>query len=135
MIAYKLKKETNLKNAVSADWQGHYLLFTNKSVYVMDYESYGYTYISSHAKTENAQAKIPWWYWELSKKVETVISLNDSLFVAFYNQSGYFGDLTINAFDTKSKTDFGNPIETMLQTKLFDFATPSRNKNVYTDNV
>lgn len=135
MINQKLKKEIDLKNSVSADWQGHYLLFTKERVYVMDYESYGYAYVSSHTKTENAQTKIPWWYWELGQNINTVVSLNDKLFAVFYEDNDLLNELLIKEFDTEKSYDSGKPINVMLQTKLFDFSMPSRKKNLHTVNL
>jgi hypothetical protein len=134
MIERKLKTESDLQNAFSADWEGHYLLFTGNRVYVMDYESYGYAYIASHTKTENAQTKIPWWYWELGRNVAAVIQLKEQLFIGFYND-GYVGELEINELSADSKDDCGTEINTMLQTKMFDFSMPAYKKNVRLVNL
>lgn len=64
MIYPKLKKENNLKNAHSADWNGHYLLQTENRIYLFDYNSYGYQYVSSFSKNEDASLRIPWYYFE-----------------------------------------------------------------------
>ena len=136
MISRKLKGESNLKNAVSADWEGHYLLFAQNNVYVMDYESYGYAYIASHTKAENAQTKIPWWYWQLpdgdyhSDKVCSVLQTDNRLFVVFYDKTGLISQFTINQLSPDYKDDNSKPISSALQTKLFDFSLPAHKKNI-----
>ena len=65
MIAPKLKEyKDKLKTATSADFAGHYVLFLGDCAFVMDYCSYGYQYVYSYSKTDDANALIPWYYWE-----------------------------------------------------------------------
>ena len=135
MITERLKTETDLTNAFSADWEGHYLLFANGHIYVMDYESYGYVYASSHTKTENAQSKIPWWYWELMDNVCGVIQTPDSFFVVTHYFDGENGTFTIKELSKEYKTDSGLNIVSSFQTKFFDFGLPQYRKNILSVNV
>lgn len=138
MISPKLRQEQNLNKAVSADFEGLYLLFVQNNVYVMDYESYGYIYIYSHTKTEDAQLKIPWWYWELSsgeyndEKVCGVIELKDRLYIVFYPEepNGPIRGFKIWDFSYEFTTDGANEIESSLTTKLFNFSAPQYRKNI-----
>lgn len=86
MIERKLKTETaeNLCKAHSADWNGRYLLFVGKHVYVMDYNTYGYHYVSSYSKSEDANVLIPWYYWELPIEPMSVISIGSIVYMLEY---------------------------------------------------
>lgn len=66
MVERRIKRYSaeQMRNAVSADWEGHYILSIGDEFFVMDYNSYGYAHISSYKKDEDAQRNIPWWIWE-----------------------------------------------------------------------
>ncbi len=67
MIKPMLKQyKDRLKTASSADFDGHYILFLNDCALVADYNSYGYQYIYSYSKTDDANALLPWYYWDFS---------------------------------------------------------------------
>ncbi len=53
-----------LKSAMSADWQGYYMLSLGDKFYLMDYNSYGYTHVYSYTKEDDGQMYIPWWIWD-----------------------------------------------------------------------
>lgn len=76
MVLNELSKYTlaELKNSKAADWQGHYVLIVKNRIYLMDYNSYGFSNVYSYTKTEDAQVRIPWWIWELPS-----FNLNESL--------------------------------------------------------
>ncbi len=144
MIGNKLKQRfidlKDLNNVFSADWEGHYLLFINSSVFVMDYESYGYVYAGSHTKTEDAQKKIPWWYWEFKddrNRVRAAVNVYNELFIVSYPEepNGRFAEFEIDNLDTSLDADNYKPIHSMLQTKLFDFSMPAYKKNVQRVNL
>ncbi len=159
MIGRKLKNDTNLKDGEvkSADFLNRYFLFVNNHVYVMDYNSYGYIYSSSYSKAEDANIKIPWWYFELPQAlgadnpIIAVCSVDNSLILpaarkvkdadTYRNIVEYY---TVCAdMDTDLVPDYtisggiitaplkAAYIPTMLQSKIFDFGTPQYNKNVY----
>ena len=65
MIYPVLKNDTNLSTAAACDWNGYYVLFCKEKVYLMNYDSYGYQYITSYTKNEDANLHIPWYVWEL----------------------------------------------------------------------
>lgn len=99
MVGVKLKTyKDKLKNSTSADFAGHYILFLEDCAFVADYNSYGYQYIYSYSKTDDANALLPWYYWDFSflKKNETengyhsacVCALDESLLMrTYYNAS------------------------------------------------
>lgn len=66
MVERKLKTHSadQLKKALSADWEGHYVLSLGDQFYLMDYNSYGYANVTSYSKNDDAQMHIPWWVWD-----------------------------------------------------------------------
>ena len=78
----KLEEKENLKNAVSCDYNGKYMLFVGSSVYAMDYNSYGFSHVYSYSKTEDANLHLPWWYWKLplQTREENGVKLYNKMF-------------------------------------------------------
>ena len=145
MVKNKLKKE-NLLSAVACDWNGYYCLLVGKKLYLMDYNCYGYTHVSSYSKTEDANVRIPWYYWELPQD-GVICSLDDKISLSYYhdgvtaNQCAIVNNILSedNApIDSICYEDefTGNllfkdsPIESKITTKLFDFGQPSVRKNI-----
>lgn len=155
MIGPRLKTESEkLKKATSADFEGYYMLFVENRVYLMSYNSYGYQYVYSFSKNEDANLKIPWFIWELplfsygfdfgSYQYPAASVINDRLvLISFYNAEGA-ENVSMMAFsinpeekDTfdRAFSEYGDktaPIESYLQTKIFDFGAPNYRKNVET---
>lgn len=153
MIHRKLKTEKNLKNARSIDWNGYYLLHTKDTedteasrIYVLDYNSYGYQYVSSYSKTEDANLRIPWYFWEFELKAgnlqSTALDVVDGALLLV--ESGYYGifkaefneeaayDYLIDSTDTSLEEyrTIPHPIKSEAQTKLFEFGAQGYYKNV-----
>lgn len=120
-----LKKYNNLQ-AIACDWNGYYCLFFGSKMYLMDYNSYGYTHISSYSKTEDANIRIPWYFWEFSEDGIPCV-LNDNILFAYaeLTESGYKNIKGLLSTNNKAKD-----IESNITTKLFDFGQPSVRKNV-----
>lgn len=177
LIERRFKKETGLKNAFACEWNGHYLLICGGHIYVMDYNSYGYQYVSSHYKNEDSNLKIPWWYWEIPEfsennpqiltKTYCVNVTHDTVVMGvikmikteteqagtvqyFYNEfykmntkenddSIYLHDLTqipVSQYDEPLLLEEKRmAINTYLQTKIFDFDIPHKNKAISLVNV
>lgn len=161
MLKSKLEKDGwKLKQAFSADWNGHYLLFVENKVYVMDYNSYGYSHIYSYLKNEDANLNIPWYYWELPITPKTMLSADTNgiklATIHNFKAEGIENDYRdIAGWYTLSETGIdiilssliylGSdplwmcktetvPIESVIQTKLFDFNQPAVLKSVPTVN-
>lgn len=132
MIGSKLRQES-LDGVFSADWEGHYLLFVNNHIYAMDYNSYGYTHIYSYSKSDDAQVNIPWWYWEFDT-IENVVSsvlLNNDLYIVFCEKpNSYIGRLYIKKMVNGYSFDDSNTINSVVQTKFFDFGHPNSFKDI-----
>lgn len=114
----------------SADWQGYYLLFIENSVFLMDYNTYGYVNIHSTNKTDVANNNIPWYLWELQDKAVAVKMLNNELYLWVKENSTYslmkFND-EVNE-DYSAKDNKFKKITSLLETKHFDFGNPDKYK-------
>ena len=147
MINSMLKKENDLKNAISCDFEGHYLLCVGNKIYVMDYNSYGYQYAASFSKNEDSNVQIPWYIWEISDVgyVGKLFAMNNKLMrMNSYDTSDgvmlTFSTLSADENTANDKILFLNQndeleivekkINSKLQTKLFDFSAAGYLKNV-----
>ena len=147
MINSMLKKENDLKNAISCDFEGHYLLCVGNKIYVMDYNSYGYQYAASFSKNEDSNVQIPWYIWEISDVgyVGNLFAMNNKLMrMNSYDTSDgvmlTFSTLSADENTANDKILFLNQndeleivekkINSKLQTKLFDFSAAGYLKNV-----
>ena len=143
MVERRLKGEGQLHKAYAVDYDGYYVLQTGSHLYVMDYNSYGYTYIASHSKAEDANIKIPWYYWELPKAPECIMATANMLMMPIVDTEDVdeinlvFKDhYDVAYIDGTSGDDYnGQHIPSFVQTKLFDFGQPSRYKSVPTVNM
>lgn len=152
MIYSALSKENDLKDAVSCDFEGHYLLGINNKIYVMDYNSYGYQYASSFSKTGDSNAQIPWYVWEFDNSVgdntyvPMICEIDNRLMLlrCFQTDTGVtltFSTLSVNKnvccdevlicdAATNEFSVVENKINSKVQTKLFDFSAVHYLKNI-----
>lgn len=138
-MVYAETSKHNLLNAQSADWEDNYLLFVGNKVFVMDYNSYGYTNVASYTKNDDANILIPWHIWELPTKVSRVTNAEgltltrvtegnggywfiDDMEMCFNRDDHYIKDLP----DVETTA----PIPCFVQTKLFDFGYPEKYKTI-----
>lgn len=134
-------KENNKRIATSCDWEGYYCLSFGEKVFLMDYNCYGYTHITSYSKAEDANVHIPWYYWEFpSIKTDELImlSLSDVMqFVSYVNTGvGTVGTVSAYYADKGCLSDEnGEKITSSFKTKIFDFGEPSLRKNISKINL
>jgi hypothetical protein len=153
MVSKRLPNGDVLKDSMSSDWEGHYLLFVpienGTDIYLMDYNSYGYTNIASYTKSDDANRLVPWYYWSLPLIIKDVLTVNNKLFLAgitFGTDSRcWLGTYTM----TNGSADILGepsgedvlvnlikiPVSAMLQTKYFDFSNPSVYKTIQQADV
>lgn len=149
MLKPKLKSISGF--ATSADVDGMYWLLDNGKMYVFDYNSYGYSYVSGYSKDEDSNLKIPSWYFELPRSgalFENGGRLRMLRVATTVNQYGTVGGLfTYDFVDGKgdllayegedgyySNTE-EKEIEFCFKTKLFDFGTPAMTKTIGSVNL
>lgn len=150
MVQRRLKEEDG-KKVSSADWNGYYCLSFGERMYLMDYNCYGYNYISSYSKAEDANIQIPWYYWEIPSVgfagKTPMVRVNDNLmFVGYLQEVRVLNDAIMRVvFDKTSKFDtvqFDDgrdigimPVVCSFTTKLFEFNAPHIRKNVERVNL
>ena len=159
MIERSLKNESDLKSAYALDCDGYYALFDKNKVYLMDYNSYGYNYVSSYSKSEDANKLIPWYIWELpfeakggffvagkiafTRTTDVFLRDDDNLyggkFGVYISVLGAFGgDDKLCEYSYNNgweKNMVHKSIESRITTKLFDFGQPARLKSVPIVNI
>lgn len=126
----------DLISATSADWEGLYLLSVGNKIFLMDYNSYGYSAITSYSKNEDAQLRIPWWIWDMPYSFKSLVSIggnlcaiaiiNDKLPAVFSFEGENDSILTLNGDLIEEIKE----IPTRIQTKVFDFGIPTVKKSV-----
>lgn len=135
-----------LKNASSTDWEGYYVLSAGQHIFLMQYESYGYSRIYSYTSEEAASHKLPWFYLTLPFKPNGVMCIENELVAVSQQNEKIFihradrnavkddvisfknADITVGNFGVMSvdKTD----IPSMVQSKIFDFSRPEIKKAI-----
>ena len=144
---------SNTKGLVSCDWQGHYLLINGNmesgkknSVLVLNYKDNAFAQIGSYADPKKISRRLLWYIWDFSNQETGFIhALSDGQDCVLIGRRRVVPEETsipedwiiryVLAGDADSKTtnfvlDGTNPIQSMFQTKLFDFGRPERRKNV-----
>ena len=153
MIEQKIKNSIANTQISSCDWNGYYCLCLGNEMYLMDYNCYGYTHISSYSKTEDANIRIPWYYWKLPKEY-IIGALNEKMFLTYFDNLYYDHKYIITAILTENNTSTDNvyvridgstgevsikfselSIKSIMQTKIFDFGVPHVKKNIEQINL
>lgn len=129
MVGSRLKEETSEK-VCAVDWNGYYCLCYPSGIYLMDYNTYGYTHIASHSKTEDANLRIPWYYWENSSigDMNSYAVIGNELTAIRYNWGGRFDAEFIDIAVFGGDVDVN--CESTVTTKLFFFSAPHYRKNI-----
>ena len=147
-------------NAVfSGIHNGHYLLMLGKHVFVLDFDHYYFNSLPSYSDTQKAQRKLVWYYWEFPIMEDSIFTMFFSVYnrcyvfnvSAFYPISGGTQEVQYNIFelieglladDCLKQTKAINPsdrvsldivpipIESVIQTKMFDFGAMDRFKSI-----
>jgi hypothetical protein len=128
MVEKRFNKK-DLEKAVSADYDGKYMLLCGKDLFVMDYDSYGYSSIAYYSKNDDAQSNIPWWIWKLpddSMNAASMVTVGDKFYLWAQIEQ------TLWIFTLGGDKDLVNTeqaIPCMVATKHFDFGAPTLKKS------
>ena len=139
--------DSRSKDYVSATtYQGFYLLKSSNKVYLMNYDQYYFNALPSYSDTKKANRKMQWFIWETPEKEtffsEFIANLNFPTLIATdqYNYR-FFLQLKENVFEDslweRQEAEQGGahveviaPIESVIQTKMFDFNAMDRFKSI-----
>lgn len=129
------------RGASAADYDGHYYLLIGNRVYVMDYEDGSFQYYAGYQNDKKVQRGIAWYVWDVSLdnvtwhrivgNVGNAIlcgkqTIGDSTYLINYVFKGSV-DYNVNLSAETAET---KPIPCMVQSKVFDFGSPERIKDV-----
>lgn len=141
-----------LKRATSTDWEGYYVLSVDEHVFLMQYESYGYSRIYSYTSEEAASHKLPWFYLKLPYAPRWVMNVENRLLTGsiikhdtteeapnlvivlhYADRDSLTDDILFSTYyiepDEQRHLSFGaREIPSMLQSKIFDFSRPEITK-------
>ena len=143
------EEEINL--CKSCVYDGFYILSFDNKTFILNIDNYYYKYTSAYHDSNKQNRALEWFYWEYPKtdSLDKTVYLVDSKgchIVNFYIGNNADGDIYCHSYsyllnDNEDKdikheaagSSIGYayfPIETMLQTKLFDFGLPDRYKKI-----
>ena len=117
-----LTKEKNLENAVSAVWQGYYILAINNHAYVAD------------SNQDKSDGGYEWYYWDniparcMSTEDDILYFGTDDGRICRFNNDmvDIYGDRIMTAY-----SDDGQPIQWEWRSKLDSFGYPTRYKTLH----
>lgn len=130
-IENELKKHTKeeLKAAKSADYNGNYMLFIGKTVYIWNYDTNPlYNYTSS----EKAQQNLCWFKWDFPYPIDYACVFNGELHVICNDGTDYQGYVLDYGEDADDTVGAGDtiPITSKYKSKLWDFGSPFTFKRI-----
>lgn len=157
MIERKFK-DLDFSTAFALDYSSHYLLFVGKKVFILDYSTNSVKYVSSYAK--DTSAKSCWYEWDCDLGIDILNGISTTNYLLIYGsmvghyinnsetsnsvigcyfklngfkddkiigyEDDFYGGYVFGAKPTIESTD----IPSMLQTKLFDFKSIDKRKDI-----
>lgn len=123
-----------LRNASATRYEEHYLLLVgDRTIYAMDFSSYGFQYYGSYSSDEKAQKAITWHRWESPWPLEALVRVHDTAIVVEHTSAS---EKQLFVWDNAGSSDrrYGDteqrPIQNSFCTKLFDLGRVERYKRV-----
>ena len=108
-----LLSEANLQNALSADYDGKYMVFVNGNAYVWDYRNAPFSESLKQSIDESAKATA-WYKWsKVGDNTITALAVSEKFYYGIGSHINIFTD-DLNDFGTRAITAY-------YQTPLFDF--------------
>ena len=136
-VERELKKALERSTSVSAaEFENHYLLFFGNTIFAMDYSSSGFVYFASYSSDEKSQKAVQWYRWEIENGSSFVDAFNQSDDVVIVERKGnVFLIYRFTVPEENKRVDDGDyetthGINSMFETKLFDFGRADRYKRV-----
>ena len=127
-----------LQKVKSCVYDGHYLLSFGNKTFVLDYDYYYFNALPSYSDSKKSQRKMVWYVWEFASDnndYETYVSNGDKcavlgISVGNMQDGKYLVEIIKSEFNS-SGNDYGfRVIESVIQTKMFDFGAMERFKAI-----
>lgn len=149
VISNMLGKLDLSNNSSATTLLGHYALLSRGNIYLLNYEQYYFNSLPQYSDSQKANRKLQWYIWNvpISGHGKSML-FSDSESLMIHSAFGLANDTTIkpvvNCFDEKFAVDkIATPnqdtnqieeneheIETVVQTKMFDFGAMERFKSI-----
>ena len=134
-----------MNDAVSCNFYGHYILMVGKNWYVLNYMDSNVQYYIGYSDERKAQRKMQWYTWDIPDGMTCLCTSSANtgplLILGFLREIPDFliKTLYLGAFSFEGETDIcidpdedenikSIPINSLFQTKVFDFGSPDRHK-------
>lgn len=111
LVDPKMTTETNYKNMILQEWEGYLLVIIDNKIYLAD---------SRCLYTNQNHNEYEWFYWEMSKKIQSATVKNGDLYLCSVAEDGKSAIYTLN------KTD--NDVESYWTTCLDSCGYPQMQK-------
>ena len=134
-------RNVDLTAACSADWEGHYLLGIGNKVLLLDYDTYGFAYVSSYTYRDHAQKRMSWHEWRLPNEVYVLSPENGALHAVLGDTVVDDALATVKYYDGVFTAMHGQgdvvmddgvltarPVDCLVETKHYDMGNASRRK-------
>lgn len=155
MCDRKLKR-ADFKNVKSCTCDGYYFLGLGNEIFVLNYDYYYFANLPSYSDSKKSQRRLIWYVWELPNLGENISSFCASdKYIRIYFGYNWSNELSIvsnylyekeqwevarpneqycdacaKVDETKGVGIYNSPIESIFQTKMFDFGAMDRFKKI-----
>ena len=145
VISNMIKNKLDLSSSkvTSNTFDGFYFLKSNEKMYLLNYDQYFFNALPSYSDTKKANRKMQWFIWELPKldddafffkpnSLSLIVSQRDPMIGqgvylwSFASQNGK----DYNPIFWEDNENRERPIESVIQTKMFDFGAMDRFKSI-----
>ena len=135
-------------NSSAVAYKGYYILLSQNKLYLLNYDQYYFNSLPSYSDTKKANRKLQWHIWEAPERGygrSLLISDNESLAIysVLFGEDEYKNLIKTTpmlfAFNEEKHTDdvlgenneiIGQAIESVVQTKMFNFGSMERFKSI-----
>ena len=132
-------------NSSAVAYKGYYVLLSQNKLYLLNYDQYYFNSLPSYSDTKKANRKLQWHIWEAPKRGygrSLLISDNESLAIysVLFGEDEYKNLVRTTpmlfAFNEEKNTDdvlgetTEQAIESVVQTKMFNFGSMERFKSI-----
>lgn len=133
---------SDMVDACSADFRGHYVLMIGNDLYLFNYQDSGYIAYVEYVNYSKSQTQIPWTRWKMDcgLNFQSILSDGDRMVLAGtaapdgvnYRMNAVMGSAEDSRADYSGGSFAVNaqPIACLFQTKTFPFSVPEHRKDI-----